>query len=328
MRGATPRSMAPDDLAALDWRPVIARDKPGHRATPQTVQPDRVQERLLPHELRETAPGVWRLDFGRVVTGWLEADFEELLPRRARRDRVQRRDGARREPRRPAAARHLHRLRRPQRRTLHQQVQPPRLPLRRGARTDADAPPGGFPGAGDPHRLPSGSGVRLVGRRPERHPRHDRPHAGVSGLQRLHGRLPPSRTRGIRRRRQPSTEILQTLYGVAPLYANWVQAWDDAMRPGGSLPHVAPQRRGGRRRPLLVRFPGHGPVADVAQLRRPLARRAALPRHAGVDRLRRAAHARRPADPMARHPPTGTGSSATGSRRGASIRATKPPYRW
>ena len=30
--------------------------------------------------LRETAPGVWRLDFGRVVTGWLEADFEELLP--------------------------------------------------------------------------------------------------------------------------------------------------------------------------------------------------------------------------------------------------------
>jgi len=61
--------------------------------------------------------------------------FRRAAPRRARRDRVQRRDGARREPRRPAAARHLHRLRRPQRRTLHQQVQPPRLPLRQGART-------------------------------------------------------------------------------------------------------------------------------------------------------------------------------------------------
>lgn len=51
-----------------------------------------------------------------------------------------------------------------------------------------------------------------------------------------------------------STEILQTLYGVAPLYANWVQAWDNAMRPGGSLPHVAPNAGAGGGGPYWCGF--------------------------------------------------------------------------
>lgn len=37
-----------------------------------------------------------------------------------------------------------------------------------------------------------------------------------------------------------STEAFQTMYNVSPLYANWMQAWADAEREGGSLPHVAP----------------------------------------------------------------------------------------
>lgn len=28
--------------------------------------------------LHEAAPGVWRIDFGKVITGWLEADFTGL----------------------------------------------------------------------------------------------------------------------------------------------------------------------------------------------------------------------------------------------------------
>ena len=82
--------------------------------------------------------------------------------RGARRDRIQRRDGRRRQPHRPAAARHLHRPRRRPGAVL-QQVQPPRFPLRRGARTGAEAPPGGFPGARHPHRLPARSDVHFVG---------------------------------------------------------------------------------------------------------------------------------------------------------------------
>lgn len=37
-----------------------------------------------------------------------------------------------------------------------------------------------------------------------------------------------------------STLTLQTLYDVAPLYYNWLQAWNDVLRPDGSLPNTAP----------------------------------------------------------------------------------------
>ena len=37
-----------------------------------------------------------------------------------------------------------------------------------------------------------------------------------------------------------STLTLQTLYEVAPLYYNWLQAWNDVLRKDGSLPNTAP----------------------------------------------------------------------------------------
>ena len=37
-----------------------------------------------------------------------------------------------------------------------------------------------------------------------------------------------------------STLSLQAVADVAPLYLNWLQAWEDAQRPDGGLPHTAP----------------------------------------------------------------------------------------
>ena len=37
-----------------------------------------------------------------------------------------------------------------------------------------------------------------------------------------------------------STQTLQAMADVAPLYLNWLQAWADAQRPDGGLPHTAP----------------------------------------------------------------------------------------
>ncbi|MDR0394165.1 MAG: glycoside hydrolase family 78 protein [Tannerella sp.] len=37
-----------------------------------------------------------------------------------------------------------------------------------------------------------------------------------------------------------STQAIQTLYNVSPVYYNWMQAWNDCLRPEGSLPHTAP----------------------------------------------------------------------------------------
>ena len=51
-----------------------------------------------------------------------------------------------------------------------------------------------------------------------------------------------------------STETLQTMYDVSPLYMNWLQAWNDSMREGGSLPHVAPNPGAGGGGPYWCGF--------------------------------------------------------------------------
>lgn len=37
-----------------------------------------------------------------------------------------------------------------------------------------------------------------------------------------------------------STETAQTMFDLAPLYANWLQAWGDCIREDGGMPHTAP----------------------------------------------------------------------------------------
>ncbi len=51
-----------------------------------------------------------------------------------------------------------------------------------------------------------------------------------------------------------STMTLQTMYDVSPTFCNWVQAWGDAMREGGSLPHVAPNPGAGGGGPYWCGF--------------------------------------------------------------------------
>ena len=47
---------------------------------------------------------------------------------------------------------------------------------------------------------------------------------------------------------------LQTMYDVSPLFNNWLMAWSDAMREGGSLPHVAPNPGAGGGGPYWCGF--------------------------------------------------------------------------
>lgn len=51
-----------------------------------------------------------------------------------------------------------------------------------------------------------------------------------------------------------STQALQTMYDVSPTYMNWLQVWKDAMREGGSLPHVAPNPGAGGGGPYWCGF--------------------------------------------------------------------------
>ncbi|WP_298647021.1 alpha-L-rhamnosidase [uncultured Proteiniphilum sp.] len=51
-----------------------------------------------------------------------------------------------------------------------------------------------------------------------------------------------------------STQALQIMYDVSPTYMNWMQAWKDVMREGGSLPHVAPNPGAGGGGPYWCGF--------------------------------------------------------------------------
>ena len=51
-----------------------------------------------------------------------------------------------------------------------------------------------------------------------------------------------------------STMSLQTMYDVAPTFENWIQAWGDSMREGGSLPHVGPNPGAGGGGPYWCGF--------------------------------------------------------------------------
>jgi alpha-L-rhamnosidase len=51
-----------------------------------------------------------------------------------------------------------------------------------------------------------------------------------------------------------STLTLQTLFDTAPLFTNWLQAWEDAMTEDGSLPHVAPNPGAGGGGPYWCGF--------------------------------------------------------------------------
>lgn len=248
-----PRSMSPADLDALEWQPVITAEKPGHRATPQMVEPDRIQERLTACGLHEAAPGVWRLDFGRVVTGWLEADFAglpagarveieysdetdaggNLADQRQHDVYIARGDGRERFTNKF----NHHAFRYAEVRGL---VQTPRredfraLAIHTDYRTEATF-------------ASSDADLNAI---------HDMIARTLRCLA-YNGYMvdcPHLERAGYGGDGNSSTEILQTLCGAAPLYRNWVQAWDDAMRPGGSLPHVAPNAGAGGGGPYWCGF--------------------------------------------------------------------------
>lgn len=248
-----PRSMSPDDLDALEWQPVVTAEKPGHRATPQMVEPDRIQERIPARILHETAHGVWRIDFGKVVTGWLEADFAglpagarvvieysddtdaggNLADQRQHDVYIARGDGRERFTNKF----NHHAFRYAEVRGL---VQTPRredfraLAIHTDYRTEATF-------------ASSDADLNAI---------HDMIARTLRCLA-YNGYMvdcPHLERAGYGGDGNSSTEILQTLYGAAPLYRNWVQAWDDAMRPGGSLPHVAPNAGAGGGGPYWCGF--------------------------------------------------------------------------
>lgn len=69
--------------ASLDktiWYAVFEATIPEHMVTPQAVEPNRIQETIKPLSVRPIGVNTWLVDMGKTLTGWAEIHFPVLQP--------------------------------------------------------------------------------------------------------------------------------------------------------------------------------------------------------------------------------------------------------
>jgi alpha-L-rhamnosidase len=248
-----PADMRSKTLDALEWSEVVEVEKPQYKASPQMCEPNRIRRTFSPVEIRQAADGAWIVDMGEVVTGWFEMAMEDL----------------------------------PQGHTVTMEYSDEvddKGELLDQRQNDTYIARGGgrevFVNKFNHHAFRWVKIHGLAVRPPERNLKAHLIHTDYAeaasfecsdgDLNAIHDMIFRTMTRlaysgymvdcphleraGYGGDGNSSTETLQTMYDTAPLFANWVQSWADAMRPGGSLPHVAPNAGAGGGGPYWCGF--------------------------------------------------------------------------
>ncbi len=251
-----PADMRSETLDALEWSDVITAVKPQYNAAPQMCEPNRIRETLIPVTAEDLGGGSWYLDIGKVITGWFELPLFGL----------------------PAG--HTVEIEYSDEISMGEDGMPSLLDQRQRDTYIARGGSETFINKFNHHAfryvrisnlpvLPPKESIKA-------HLIHTDYAAASSfecsdaGLNAIHDMVfhtmkclaysgymvdcPHLERAGYGGDGNSSTETLQTMYDVAPLYANWVQSWSDAMRPGGSLPHVAPNAGAGGGGPYWCGF--------------------------------------------------------------------------
>ena len=65
-------------LDKVKWQDAWVAEVPKHKVTPQMCEPNRIKEAITPKEIRQVGEGVWFVDMGKCLNGWVEIDFPEL----------------------------------------------------------------------------------------------------------------------------------------------------------------------------------------------------------------------------------------------------------
>ncbi|MDR1582288.1 MAG: glycoside hydrolase family 78 protein [Prevotellaceae bacterium] len=73
-----PASLSSAELEKLTWKKAAVIDIPKHSATPQMTESNRIMETIKPVSLTRTSEGVWLADMGKALTGWVEIKFPKL----------------------------------------------------------------------------------------------------------------------------------------------------------------------------------------------------------------------------------------------------------
>lgn len=248
-----PANLAKDGLSKMKWFPVTVVPVSAHMETPQMCEPDKVQEVLIPKNIKDLGEGVWLVDMGKVITGWFELEIPRLDA--GHQVTVTYTDDVVKDP------------------DFKEQGESD-IYIASGKSSDV------FRNKFNYHAF------RYI--KIENLPQ--KPTAGQIKSYLIHGDYKPAATfkcsdsdlnaihdmvqytmtcltysgymvdcphlerTGYGGDGNSSTQSLQTMYDVSPTFFNWLQAWKDVMREGGSLPHVAPNPGAGGGGPYWCGF--------------------------------------------------------------------------
>lgn len=226
----------PDELT---WASVSKADVPEHEVTPQMVEPNRIKETVNPNTVSKLNDTTFLVDMGTTITGWFEITFPELADKQ---EIVM------------EFSDHLN-----ENGEITDQGQIDRY-IASGSGTEH------FKNKFNYH------GFRYVrisnlGKAPEIrdikahliHTDFELTSTFVSSdddLNRIHDMIsytlrnvglggylvdcPHLERLGYGGDGNASTVTAQTMFNLAPLYSNWLQAWSDVIREDGGMPHTAP----------------------------------------------------------------------------------------
>lgn len=237
---AVPQSMQKKDLDLLTWHPAARIQAPALQVSAQMTEGNVIVDTLRPTNVIEIADSVWVVDMGKAYTGWFEYKLPKLSPGQLVTMRY---------------ADHFHHGT-----TIREQMQFDTLIAsgNEGDRFINKFNYHGFQyveikGLNTKPELHDITGYRIQTgfpqtssfecSDPDMNAIHDMIQYTLLNLS-LGGYLvdcPQLERLGYGGDGNASTETAQTMFNLAPLYANWMRAWADAIQEDGGMPHTAPE---------------------------------------------------------------------------------------
>ena len=248
-----PKDLSSQTLDQLKWAPVVTVNVPGHIASPQMCEVNKIHDTLQPVSIKKLGDDTWLVDMGRVQTGWFEMrmptlpegheitmEYSDNLTKEGEFDKQGESDiyisgGGSGECFKNKFNHHAYRYVR-----ISNFPVGPKAEWMKSLQIYGDYKQAATFECSDADlnaihnmiqytmKCLTFSGYMV-----------DCPHlerAGYGGDG------------------NSSTMSLQMMYDVAPTFENWLQTWSDSMRKGGSLPHVGPNPGAGGGGPYWCGF--------------------------------------------------------------------------
>ncbi|MDR1339285.1 MAG: glycoside hydrolase family 78 protein [Prevotellaceae bacterium] len=234
-----PADFSAASISKLKWLPVEITAVPEHAVSPQMTEGNSIGETLHPQKIIPLSDGSWMIDFGKAVIGWAEIRFPQL--RQGQEIVIE-------------YAEHLD-----DKGNIARQNQTDRYIASgqagevfrnrftyRGFRYITVSGLGTAPEAGSLKSLSifedTGAESSFSCSDSDMNAIHDMIHHTLRCLSAggyILGDASYERL-GYGGDGLASTATAQMMFNLAPLYANWMNAWADCMQPDGGLPHTAP----------------------------------------------------------------------------------------